>query len=285
LIEHLLKRKINTAFLSRGYGRKTKGFLEVTSESKAKEVGDEPLQVANKFPDLTVAVCEQRILAIPEILARNPLIKSIVLDDVFQHRSIKPTINILLSTYSDPFYDDHVLPLGNLREARKGAKRADVVVITKSPVDLSTKDKEQVITKVRSYTESETPIYFSRLVYDSLTLMCGEKKDVSKYLVISAIANNDAFLNQVQKNHTVIKSFNFRDHHNFTEKEVKEIINFAHQNEKLGVITTEKDWQRLKAFKNVIDKSGLSFHIYPIRFELENEMEFWNNTFTEIEKS
>ncbi len=154
LIRHFLKKNENVenyklATLSRGYGRKTKGFVLANNQTTASEIGDEPMQFYQKFvagnklenKKVNITVCEKRVLGVEKILELFPATKTILLDDAFQHRAIKPHFSILLSDYNRPFYEDFLLPMGRIRENRKGAKRANVVLVSKSPLDLGEKEK------------------------------------------------------------------------------------------------------------------------------------------------
>ena len=134
---NLLRNKHTLATLSRGYGRTTSGYRDVTSDSKAVEVGDEPLQFAMKFPEVHVAVCERRVAGIDKLRLKKPEPEVVILDDVFQHRKVKPGFLIMLTAFNDLFYEDLVLPAGNLRESRSGAERAHAIIVTKCPADLS----------------------------------------------------------------------------------------------------------------------------------------------------
>ena len=146
------------ATLSRGYGRSSSGFIEVLPESRAEEVGDEPLQFKCKFPNIPVVVDEDRVHAVQEMLKRKMAFEVLILDDVFQHRKINPGFLILLTSYDAPFYEDHVLPAGNLRESRKGAQRANVVVVTKCPSTLSVEAQEHLAEKIKEFTNA--PVFF-----------------------------------------------------------------------------------------------------------------------------
>ena len=140
----LLKDYVNIATLSRGYKRKTKGFMVVHPRNTAEQVGDEPLQFKRKFPDIEVAVAEDRSFAIPELLKWNAELQIVLLDDAFQHRSIKPGLNILLTQFNLPFTRDFLLPSGRLREWRSAYERADIIVVSKCPIDVSEEEKKRV---------------------------------------------------------------------------------------------------------------------------------------------
>ena len=143
----LLSEKYHTGVLSRGYKRNTSGYFLVEENSTAGEAGDESLQIKRKFPHVTVAVCEERALGIPIMLLDNSQLAVILLDDAFQHRRVKPGLSILLTEYSKPFTKDLLLPAGNLREPKRNALRADVIVVTKCPVEISSEEKIKMANK------------------------------------------------------------------------------------------------------------------------------------------
>lgn len=272
LLTNFLKKGVNTAYLSRGYGRKTKGFVEVTLDKTAKEVGDESLQIKNKFPKVLVSVCEERMIGIPEILYRDATIQSVVLDDVFQHRNVLPDVQVLLTSYHDLFYEDHVLPMGRLREDRSGAKRADIIVVTKCP-EVSDEAQQKIIANIHQYTEIKTPVFFSKVVYDTPILVFGKQKELVKGIVVSALAQNKQFKAHCETRCRVVKSYQYRDHHQFSEDEAKEIVKFASSQNDSCLLTTEKDWQRLKLYKYLFEGEKVTIYVLPIQVEIENE--FW----------
>jgi tetraacyldisaccharide 4'-kinase len=147
--------------LSRGYGRKTKGYVEVNVESTADEVGDEPLAYKTVFPELPVAVCEKRT----EGVQKMPEVDVLLLDDAFQHRSIKGSVNLVCSTFSQPFYADSMLPQGRLRESAKGIKRADAVIVTRCPGILTKEQKSNFAQGVLRNTKQEKPIFYTSVRY------------------------------------------------------------------------------------------------------------------------
>lgn len=251
MVEHLIRilqpqYKITT--LSRGYGRKTKGFRIARENESAATVGDEPLQIYRKFSDsIHVVVCEDRALAIPLLLQEFPETQVVLMDDAFQHRRVIPGFSILLSEYGLPFYDDHVLPFGRLREGPEGAARADMIVITKCPVHLEEEEMMGIENEIRKY--SSKPVFFSRIRYaDPIAFGDLNKKLSSQVVLLSAIANSHIFEEDVKKSHTVLKHFSFRDHYEYSVKDVKEIKDFlkGNQNETLCILTTEKDKVKLE---------------------------------------
>ncbi len=162
----LLKTQYSIATLSRGYKRKSKGFLIANDQSTVQDLGDEPYQFHTKFNnEITVAVGENRSLAIPKILMEHAETQVILLDDAYQHRTVTPDFNLLLSQYSSPFFNDYVLPSGYLRETRSGAKRADAILITKCPLDLVVSERKETIDSIKKYATPDIPIFFSAINY------------------------------------------------------------------------------------------------------------------------
>lgn len=238
----LLQNNYQVATLSRGYGRSSKGYLEVSAHHKADEVGDEPLQFKTKFPDVKVVVDEQRVRGVQTMLTEKPVAELIILDDVYQHRKIKPGFLILLSSYDAPFYDDLVLPAGNLRESRRGASRATVIIITKCPATMDRSEQVKIKEKIRKY--SAAPVFLSKIGYDSHVLGHQQKpldKLAEKSLtVITGIAKPTPLLEYLKQNKLKFSYRKFPDHHNFSEAEIAELDTLD------CILTTEKDYVRLK---------------------------------------
>lgn len=240
----LLSPNYKVATLSRGYKRKSKGFLLADSTSNAEILGDEPFQYYEKFKNIQVAVDVDRKNGIEQLLSQKNKPQVILLDDAFQHRKVKAGFYILLTSFGDLYSDDYMLPAGNLRETRSGAQRADVIIVTKCPATLSLDEQNKI--KARFKLTSKQELYFSFIDYDEFiysvheTLKVSEIKNVDK-LLLAGIAKPNPFFAYLQskKEDRLI----FSDHHHFTEKEIIEIENKA-QN-KL-IITTEKDFVRLK---------------------------------------
>ncbi len=246
IITYLLKNKLENKIttLSRGYGRKTKGFRMANEQDSANTLGDEPFQIYQKFKsDINVAVGEDRVLAIPSILLEQPENEVIILDDAFQHRSVKPNLSIVLSDYHHPFYSDFVLPSGRLRESRKGVARADALVITKCPSDISVKERNEIKSDASKYS-GDLPIFFSGISYANCHSPYLNRPIRKNIAVITGIAQPKPFLNYLKSDFNVLKHFKFKDHHYLTVNEIKEIALFAEENS-ADVITTEKDWVKL----------------------------------------
>ncbi len=237
----LLSSNYKIATLSRGYKRKSKGFVIADSNSNTEILGDEPFQIHQKFPQITVAVDADRKNGIEKLVSLKDKPEVILLDDAFQHRRVKAGFYILLSAFDDLFCDDYLLPTGNLRESKSGAKRADVIIITKCPKDLSEIAQQNIKNKIGL----EVPIYFSYIDYDDFVYNQNESKKVSEIkfsdkLVIAGIAKPEPFFNylEVSKDDCLV----YPDHHFFTEKDLNQIE--AKSNNKI-IITTEKDFVRL----------------------------------------
>ena len=247
MIEYLIRlllKEYSLATLSRGYRRKTKGFLLANKETNALDIGDEPFQFYNKFgSEIYVAVDEERKRGIME-LQRLVSPEVVLLDDAFQHRKVTAGFYVLLTTYNDPFVNDFILPAGNLRESRSGAKRADVVVVTKCPDDLSESSINELKRKIASYTGANVPVVFSKISYASAVV----NEDVTmpleeirtKFTLVTGIANPNPLLNHLSGLGLKYEHIKFPDHHYFTESELEQLSN------KNLIVTTEKDYVRLK---------------------------------------
>ncbi|MGD9328092.1 MAG: tetraacyldisaccharide 4'-kinase [Cyclobacteriaceae bacterium] len=252
VIEYLIRlfkdhHKIVT--LSRGYKRKTTGFHIAGEQDNAKTIGDEPYQYYNKFKnEIGVAVCEDRLYAIPQILSMLPDTDLILLDDAYQHRKIIPSCNILLNDYGRPFYNDYLLPAGNLRESRKNAKRADVVIITKCPEDINNTEIENIHDSIIKYTRKSVPIFFTSTNYDAPIPPLNKKyRFTEKVILVTAIADPGPLVDHISRNFHLIKHFDFNDHHYFSRRELERIISFykAQNDRDISILFTEKDIMRI----------------------------------------
>lgn len=252
----LLRYKYHIGMLSRGYKRKTKGFVLATSRSTPLDIGDEPYQIYQKFGrDISVAVCEDRCTGIEELLRLDPRINLIVLDDAFQHRYVKPTVSIVLTEFNNPVFFDKLLPLGRLREPAKAIYRADMVVVTKCPAQL--KAIEYRIFKNNLKLFPYQKLFFSRFNYTSLRPLFPDiRKDAphmswlgqdDTVLVLSGIANPKPLVRYLKGFKASIKVKVFSDHHNFNRKDLDAItkrFNELEGKQKI-IVTTEKDAVRL----------------------------------------
>lgn len=274
LTELFLQQNKKIAILSRGYGRKTKGVLEVKTTSKADEVGDEPLLYKLKYKEkINVVVAEKRKLGVEYILSNFHDTDLILLDDAFQHRAVEAGLNIILTDYSRLYCDDFVMPAGNLREFKSGRKRAGIVIVSKCPTVLSKEEKEEIKQDLKF---DKSAIFFSNIQYDEL-ISFKEPKEIAskKALLVTGIANPTPLLNRLKKDFQ-IEHLKFGDHHTFTTVEIEQIQQkidtFAPED---GiVITTEKDFMRLKDF-NQISASKISWYYQSISTNID-ELEKFN---------
>ena len=269
-IVNLLKDDYRVAVLSRGYGRKTKGFLEVKVSSSARESGDEPLQIKRKFGDKAkVFVGEDRVEAITKILFENTGIQVIILDDAYQHRAVKPGLNLLLTDYNQLFIHDKLLPVGRLRESKGGARRADMIVVTKCPDKITDSERKNIKQQLSEFCNN---VVFSSLEYGDIYPLLNnpkvETKPIDKnFLLVSGIAKPLLLENYVRNNYNLKEIISFSDHHSFTNFDMvaieKKISNFAAQN--LEVLTTEKDAVRFLDFYHQRRKFDFSVNVLPVR--------------------
>ena len=240
----LLSDKYKIATLSRGYKRKSKGFILADANANATIIGDEPFQFYSKFPNIQVAVAANRKNGIEQLLSQTSKPEVILLDDAFQHRKVKAGFYILLTSYNELYSDDFQLPTGNLRESRSGAKRANVIIVTKCPSDISMESRNEITKKL--HIESHQQLFFTSIAYDDFVYSENGKRSVSEIenvdkLLLAGIAKPQSFFRHLpNKNEACLA---FPDHHHFTEKDIFEINNKANNN---IIITTEKDYVRLK---------------------------------------
>jgi tetraacyldisaccharide 4'-kinase len=246
----LLKDKYLLITLSRGYGRKTKGYFLADSSSNAQTIGDEPYQFYRKFKDeIKVAVGEKRVEAISEILNQHVGNELIILDDAFQHRAIKPSLNLLLMDFSRPIYRDFTFPAGRLRERRHGAKRADGVIITKCPEGLPTGEQRKIAQNLQPYLQQNIPIFFTKIKYGKPQNCRSDKEnlDFDKVILLSGIANPKSFETFAETKYEVVQHLIFKDHHDYSEKDFKEIRNKIKFDCTI-ILMTEKDMVKFQPF-------------------------------------
>lgn len=241
----LLNKDFKVTTLSRGYGRKTRGFRLAGEEDTAATLGDEPFQFHRKFSNIAVAIGEERAVAIPYILAEKPETEIILLDDAYQHRFVKPDFNILLTSYDRPFFTDWILPSGRLRESRKGARRADTVVVTKCPEDLSENDRENYKSQIAKYTRA--PVYFSKIQYlKPRPVFSSEINWKHNVFLFTGIANSAHLCDYIEHQYNLVGQLHFGDHHDFSEADIDKLLNaFRKYQSEAVIVTTEKDMVRL----------------------------------------
>lgn len=262
----LLKSDYYIATLSRGYKRQSKGFQLANKHTDVAILGDEPFQFYNKFKDeILVAVDADRTNGITMLQKLESVPNVILLDDAFQHRKVKAGFNILLSTYDNFFIDDMVLPTGNLREPKAGAKRAHAIIITKCPFNITESQKKEILSKIKR-TKNQS-VFFSSIQYadcvknESSSLKLNK---LSKFTLITGIANASSLLDFLNENNLNFDHLNFKDHHNFSGDDIRQL------EKKDVLITTEKDFMRLKQYQS------LKFKLFylPIKLVIDDETKF-----------
>jgi tetraacyldisaccharide 4'-kinase len=266
LVSFLLP-KFKTATLSRGYKRKTKGFAIANDTTTALHIGDEPMQFHKKFPELTVAVGEERLVAIPQLLHARPETQVIILDDAYQHRQVRAGFNIVLTDYRNLYTRDLMLPAGDLRDVKSSIKRADNIIVTKCKTDLSEEEKENITREIdpKSYQQ----VYFTEIVYNQpyhlFTLQPGTIQPTTDVLLLSGIANPKPlkeFLTSQVHSYDMLR---FADHHIFSSDDLQDIIRHFEkiQSADKMILTTEKDGVRLEKFSNEL--SHFPIFVLPIK--------------------
>ena len=281
----LLKNTFHTAVLSRGYKRKSKGFVQATAETTMPEIGDEPYQMMQKFPDVTIAVDKNRCHGIDTLVENDNNIDVILLDDAFQHRYVKPGINILLVDYHRLIIYDKLLPAGRLREPLSGKDRADIVIITKCPKDLKPMEY-RVITKAMSLYPYQQ-LFFTSIDYGELQPVFNDTKAAlaltqlkdHNVLLLTGIASPRQMTHDLEPLAPKLTPLTFSDHHIFKEKDV-ELINstFASLPEPKLIITTEKDVTRLKLVDGLSEEVRQNTYVLPINVcFLQNQADMFNH--------
>lgn len=244
MVEYLIQlfhSKYRVATLSRGYKRESKGFYLLKGSETATQVGDEPLQFKTKFNGINVAVDEDRQHGIAELQKLKPSPEIIVLDDAFQHRKVNPGFSIVLTAYGDLYANDFMLPTGNLREPKRGANRANILVVTKCPEDLSTEEQTRITSILKPKTYQS--VYFTKIEYAHKVTNSDldiDVKDLKKFTLVTGIANPKPLVQKLKKQNLDFDHLKFPDHHNFSAKELKNL------NQQQLIVTTEKDFMRLK---------------------------------------
>jgi len=270
LINYFNNLGVQPATLSRGYGRKTYGFKLADYNDTATTIGDEPYMYHYKYRgEVPVAVCSDREMAIPELLGSRPDTEVILMDDAMQHRRVKPSVTVMLTSFGNIFTNDFVLPSGRLRESRNGAGRAQIIVVTKCPESLSDADMVKIKEHISQYSKAK--VFFSTVIYEPLKPIFDEEIPLkSKVLGISGLANAKPFEDYLKKNYSVKLTYNYRDHYHYKGTDIRDII--RELDDATSLITTEKDMVKLQAFPEL---KPFSCYYLPIRMKfLKNESLF-----------
>ena len=276
----LLKDRFRTAVLSRGYGRKSKGYVLAQENTPMSIIGDEPFQIKSKFKkDIDVAVCEKRVIGIEKLTTDAEDTEVILLDDAFQHRHVKAGMNILLIDSSRPIWQDCILPFGRMRESANGIKRADIAIITKcnNPTE---KEKEFCRNHIRKV--KNIPVFFSSMRYGELYQLdkCS-KKEVSsetEVLLVTGIARPESLIKKVESMCSKVSVMRYADHHNFTANDFKDIENRYNslKSDNKIIITTEKDATRILQYADSYGVIAKNTYVLPIEIEILNEKDMFN---------
>ncbi len=285
-IEYLVRQltgRFKVAVLSRGYKRKTNGFMYVDPSMNHTQVGDEPLQIKMKYPDIIVAVDRKRVNGINNLIHTDKP-DVILLDDAFQHRHVQPGLSILLTDYYNPFYNDHLLPFGRLRDKKHEIKRANIIIVTKTPSDITPINKRIIKKNLNLYPYQD--LFFTTLKYDEIKPVFQHKGDIltiekcknEKYgiLMVSGIANAHPFKEYIQGIFSNTRDIAFPDHHEYSKHDIKRIAKSFNklEAEKRIIITTEKDAARLQSVE-IPDEIRDVFYFVPVRVEfLSKAMDF-----------
>jgi tetraacyldisaccharide 4'-kinase len=285
LVVHL-KKRFRVATLSRGYKRKTKGYALADENTTAIDIGDEPMQFHKKFRDVPVAVGEERIVAIPQLLHDKPDTETIILDDSFQHRAIRAGLNILLTEYSNLFTRDFFLPTGDLRDVRSSYKRAQIIIVTKCPSGLTDDERKQLIKEIKPLDHQK--IYFTAISYGTPYHILNHRfffiDEKTEILLVTGIANPKPLKAYLEERIQTYYMIHYNDHHIFSIDDWRDIMKRykAIHTEKKIILTTEKDAMRLIKFEQEIN--GMPFYVIPIehRFLFNQENEFINSVITYI---
>lgn len=286
LIE-LLSNDYKLTTISRGYKRKTKGYVLANATTTALEIGDEPMQFHLKYPNISVGVGEERIVAIPQLLHDRPETEVIILDDAFQHRAVKAGLNILLTAYDDLFTHDFFLPTGNLRDQRASYKRADIIVVTKCPGTLAEVEKKQIADDI--HLQEGQQLFFTGIEYGrpyhiiNKTVKKVESND--EVLLVCGIANPKPLKEYLQQRTAAYYEMNYSDHHIFSIDDLQDIKKKYEEVTATNkyIITTEKDAVRLFKFSEALQQ--LPLYVIPIRHRfLFNEGNAFDTTVLQFVK-
>ena len=246
MVEYLIRnfsKTYNTVLISRGYKRSTSGYVRATNKSNPSSIGDEPFQIFKKFKNINAVVDSNRVRGVSKIIVEEPKTELVVLDDCFQHRKINLKLNILLTTYDSPFYEDFIIPIGNLREKKRGYKRADIIVVSKCPEQICKDEMDSIRKKIKLYDYQN--LFFTKIKYDN-NLKGDVKSNFDQIeksiLLVTGIAESDPVISFLNKSGVDFEHISFSDHFNYSQNDIDKI---EKDNNKL-IVTTEKDFQKIQ---------------------------------------
>ena len=261
------KNKYKIAFLSRGYNRNTSGYILVNDENSAQEIGDEPYLIKRNHKKLIVSVSENRVHGIKKTIEKFKGIQMFILDDAFQHRRLKCSLNIVLSKFDSPFYNDFIIPVGNLREPKCGIKRANIIIITKCPLNINENQKTNIYNKINPSINQK--VFFSSIIYNNYLI--GRNKIQIKNLVgsslilVTGIADSSSLEKYLLEKDIVFNHIKFNDHHKYVKSDIQKIK--SKSTNKL-IITTEKDYYKIIGIEKL---SNIYFQGIDIKFHCPKE--------------
>ena len=276
----MLSPYYNVAVLSRGYKRKTKGFVLADANCSSRKIGDEPKQIKLKFPDIPVAVCEKRVEGINRLRQIHPEINLIILDDGFQHRYVETWVNIILMDYSRPIYEDQLLPLGRLRDRKSELAKAHFIIVTKCPEDIKPIDMRVVSKHLNLFPYQS--LFFTRFISLQPCPLFKEETPILPHkgqdvVVMAAIANPSHLIDDVKRNYNIVETLIYPDHYSYKTHDL-EAMNKAVRKGKEDtiILTTEKDAVKLTNSKKIPENIRRRLYYIPNRIQFVDN--FRNNT-------
>ena len=278
----LLQYQFKVATMSRGYRRKTSGFLLADDSATAETIGDEPMQFYRNFSEAYVTVCADRMAGIPELLHLRPDTDVVLLDDAYQHRSVKPGLNILIMDFAKPFYKDYILPFGRLREGRSGYKRADVIIVSKCPEQLSKDERESIMTQINPLPKQQ--VFFTSIGYRGFyDFFSGQAVTLSPnvhLVLVSGIARPEPLLDYLRTQAQQVHLLRYPDHHYFTASDLDEMQDTVRgwAVEDKAIVVSEKDAVRLALHQKVIEGWGVKVYVLPIQVNFLDNAGLFNKT-------
>ncbi len=288
-VEHiirLLQNEFRIAILSRGYKRKSSGFILADENCTAEDIGDEPLQYKTKNPELIVAVDANRVNGVKQLLNEDNPPQVVILDDAFQHRYLKCEMNIVVSEYSNLYLYDWMLPAGNLRETRKGISRADIIIVSKTPEKTTAVEIRNIIKDIKP--QAHQKLFFTWLKYGELTEFQNPQKTINtldelfryRIVVVTGIGNPEPMLTYLREYAADIKHIQYPDHHQFTIENLTDIRNKLdeYQGGNKIIVTTEKDAMRLRGGDLQDIANNLPLYVLPIEVDFKDKTQEFNET-------
>lgn len=286
----LLQYQFKVATMSRGYKRRTQGFLLAGENTNALHIGDEPMQYHMKYPDLIVSVAEERMTGIPLLLQRRPDAEVILLDDAYQHRSVKAGINMLITDFSKPFYKDYILPLGRLRERRNAYKRADVIIVSKCPPNLDINAAKEIERNIKPLPHQQ--VFFTTIQYQQpYDFFSREQVNLAgkNIILVCCIAQPEPLVQYLKSMAADVHVLSYIDHHYFSSADIEE-IKAAYNNWDVDnkiIITTEKDAARLQLHTDKLNDTNRQLAVLPIAVSVlfNRENDFHHVVLSYVEKT